>query len=496
MKQCTPTEALALAVAEPGSRVRRIDSDNRGHPRTDRLVDALASGRAFAVRVRHEIVAVDFDCDTAAGDARQFAGYCRAHELDPVVLASGTADHFHVFVRVDDEATRRLMVKEARRLHGDVRQAHNLIRPPLSPHRRGGQSELLDPRDPLDAIDALLGRLDHIAPRLHRLLLFGDLGHEYRSASEMMQAITTGAVHAGWTEAQLLDAFLDPANLGGARVRERDVTERRGADGYVATCWNKAVQFVARAQLAEIQAAVDAAPWPGRSGGTDRAVMQAYVNIAQRANTITPDASQRRLADEAGVSAKTVERTQPRLVEGGWIVVKRPGYRTEAARWGFGPSAQGVGTYTATSTQGGRDVCADTMRAVAHDLWRFCGLGKGCQQTWTALASTPATIAQLVERTGYTRPTINRHVACLQDHDIVTRDDDHRYRVVDRFDLDALAADLDVAGIGDRQREHHRRQRDLYAKYLEHDRFTLHCRQWRPSPRLRRALRHMVRRTR
>jgi hypothetical protein len=91
MKQCIPTEALALAVAEPGSRVRRIDSDNRGHPKTDRLVDALASGEAFAVRVRHAIVAVDFERDTAADDTKQFAGYAGAHFLDPVVLASGTA---------------------------------------------------------------------------------------------------------------------------------------------------------------------------------------------------------------------------------------------------------------------------------------------------------------------------------------------------------------------------------------------------------------------
>jgi hypothetical protein len=39
------------------------------------------------------------------------------------VLASGTPDHIHVFVRVD-ERIRRLVVNEARLVHGDVRQAN------------------------------------------------------------------------------------------------------------------------------------------------------------------------------------------------------------------------------------------------------------------------------------------------------------------------------------------------------------------------------------
>jgi DNA-binding transcriptional ArsR family regulator len=454
---------------EPASRVLLIDADNRNGGWAT-LADALTGGGAFAVRVRPEIVAADFDHNTARGDTRQFVDYCRAHHLVPVVCASGGVDRFHVFVRVADGPTRKLLVKEARRLHADVRSGNNRVRPPLSPHRAGGRSELLDPLDPLNAIDALLGPLDGLAPRFHRLLRFGDMDGEYKSPSEMVQAITTGAVHAGWAEHELLEVLLDPANVGGWRVRERDQRERRRAEGYVRTCWKNAVRFVARASLAHFQATVDAADWSGQQGAVNKAVMQAYLDIAKRANTLTPDASQRRLADHAGVHAKTVERAQPRLVAADWIAVDRPGYRREATRWRFGPRCAGVGTY-AIPVLGGRGVYADTY-ALAHDVWRFQGLGKHVQQTYTALQDGPATIGELVERTHYQRRTISRHLERLRDHGLVTRAENGRYHVVEHFDFDALAVELGVAGTGERQRTRHRQQGALHAEYLEHDRFS------------------------
>jgi DNA-binding MarR family transcriptional regulator len=470
---------LATIVAQPGTHARRIDADNKS-PGTCTLAKALASGGAFAVRVRADIVAVDFDADTAHKDARTFVGYVRAHGLDPVVLASGTPGRNHVFTRVTDENMRRLVVKEARRVHGDVRQANNLIRPPCSPHRHGGRSELLDPLDPLDAADLLLGPLDNVPARYHRLLRFGDVGKEFRSRSECDQAIIAAAVLAGWTTKQLLDAFLNPRNIGGERVQELDHQRRRGAEGYLDIC----VRKVAKVQLARIQSALDATPWPGQAGGTDRAVLQALVNIATTACTVTPDASYRRLADTAGVRRQTVERALARLITKGWLVVDRPGRGREGTRWRFGPASRGGATY-AVRGQGGCVNVTQPRDILGHDAFRYQGLGKGVQQTLALLWRGPATVAALMAATGYRRGTIWRHLKVLQNEGLIARDEKNRYRALEDVDFDALAVQLDVVGIGERQRVKHQQQRETYVEYLARPRWFP---RWEPSAEIRAAL--------
>jgi hypothetical protein len=59
------------------------------------------------------------------------------------------------------------------------------------------------------------------------------------------------------------DQLLDPNNIGGARVREQDQRRRGGADRYLDIC----LRNVVKVQLATIQSAIDATPWPRQTGG-------------------------------------------------------------------------------------------------------------------------------------------------------------------------------------------------------------------------------------
>jgi hypothetical protein len=79
----------------------------------------------------------------------------QADGLHPVLVESGQPGHLHLFCRITDPAARTRYLNLARQRGIDVRQGHNRIRPPLSPHRNGLPVRLLTPEDPQQALAAL-----------------------------------------------------------------------------------------------------------------------------------------------------------------------------------------------------------------------------------------------------------------------------------------------------------------------------------------------------
>ena len=157
MKNTVPSakvrSAFANAVMARKSTAMLIDKDNHeaGWLRVD---DAVERDACFAVAVGEQVLAVDCDNgDLAAVD--ELCACIEARGAHPVVFASGRPSHRHVFAAVEDDATRELLAKEAKRLGFDLRSGARRIRPPFARHRCGGRSRLLVPSSPRKALEML-----------------------------------------------------------------------------------------------------------------------------------------------------------------------------------------------------------------------------------------------------------------------------------------------------------------------------------------------------
>lgn len=97
---------FARTIAEPGERALLINEKNEpgGWMPID---DAVRSGRAFAVRCRPKILALDAD-DPEKGALLEHCAVCMARlaSLSPVLVASGRLGHRHLFVRIIDAGIR------------------------------------------------------------------------------------------------------------------------------------------------------------------------------------------------------------------------------------------------------------------------------------------------------------------------------------------------------------------------------------------------------
>ena len=337
---------FAKAIARPGTKALLISPDN-SHDGWLSLPNAVASGRAYAVEVAEDVLAIDCDDSDRRHVVEPLATRCRNAGYRPVMLNSGQPGRIHLLTRVLDPVSREGMADFARQHRLDVRSC---IRPPLSPHRLDLPLSFIAPTDPNDALIALeFGHRAHrLSRRMHRLLRNGDSEARYESRSEVVQAIATGAINACWSERRLYWALRDERNVAGVRVRE--IAERQGdtaAEQCVHRTWLKATRYALanppvanRPQvLALIEALRDAANrllGPGLAGGTDRAVLGAHADIAAMTGKFVYSASVREIAEYAGVSYPTVSRSNRRLCGAGWLSLVTSHRGTDAATWRLG----------------------------------------------------------------------------------------------------------------------------------------------------------------
>jgi hypothetical protein len=106
-----------------------------------------------------------------------------------------------------------------------------------------------------------------------------------------------------------------------------------------------------------------------------------------------------------------------------------------------------------------------------HDVFRWSGLEKSACQVWQALRQHPARVDELAEATGRHAKTIERALnrmmnlvdpltgECLS---MIASDDNETYIALP-VDLDRIAKIVGTAGIGERQRKEHAKERYLHA---------------------------------
>jgi hypothetical protein len=301
-------------------------------------------------------------------------------------------------------------------------------------------------------------------PRLAWRLLRGDAETlaRYHSRSEAEGALCASLARAGFT---LADAIrLLRSHPGPGKFAELDASDPKNAIRYLALTWHSATAWLADheneggALAAQLRQWATSRPWPGRSGATDRAVYLAHLDIVARCGRDPHHASARDLAELAGVSWQTAANANHRLVDADLLELVMPATPTLAHVWRlcehkltlYHLTCDGVSTY-----------------ATSHDLFRWQGVGKAGAEVLAALAAGVTSERDVAAATGRHVTTVRRKLRQLLGVALVEPLGDGYWRAVDDPDLDRAAIEWNVAGIGERQRVRHEKERQDNRLYLD-----------------------------
>jgi predicted transcriptional regulator len=207
---------------------------------------------------------------------------------------------------------------------------------------------------------------------------------------------------------------------------------------------------------------------------TDTKLMDALLKIAGQAHKVTFDASIRVLAEMAGISTATVPKGLSRLSDAGYLARCKPSQRKSgnAARYRVTLPQDKVDTHEhrgvggACTHRNGEYVSTLSILDPADDVWRYKGLGC-CRPTYEVLLNGPLTLEDLVTISCRSDRTITRHLKKLSIYGLTERKSNGQWVAFER-PLDEVAVELGTKGVGERQSERHRLEREAYSHYLLH----------------------------
>jgi hypothetical protein len=207
-------------------------------------------------------------------------------------------------------------------------------------------------------------------------------------------------MQAGRSEDELLAAFLEPINAGGAKVREQ-----RDPRAYVRRCWVAAQRYLqSHPGLGDVERARDYAHqvfavamsqrWPAKAGATDFFVLVAHIYTASIAGRVYDyGLSLMKVKELAGITQhKTARRSQARLIKKGWIGGLPRAAQFQPSRWSLHIPEE----------------VTNTPLRHTHDIWVWQGLGKSAARVWIYLSVKPMTISEMHQVSGISRATIHR----------------------------------------------------------------------------------------
>jgi hypothetical protein len=316
-------------------------------------------------------------------------------------------------------------------------------------------------------------RLSAVMDALRR---FGDVDGHRGDRSAVAAAVTLAMVMAGWTFPEFLAAVLDPANKGFDHLRREKGGASRPRGEVVAAArrmWFGRVRFAlcfpatggpvpreVELAVAAVEVA-DPRRWAGQGGPSERAVLDALLDLAARCRVVEVGRDVRSLALDAGVSRSAAAAAVHRLIRDGWLTLVTRGsgrlgsvYRltvpadlmkAAAARvascldtgWTLDPAP--LGKHDAAPSPRVLPLVARQADAATHD-----GLGRHAGYLMDVLLEQPATTAELVHRTGLDPRTVRRHLGRLAAVALV-RPADTGW-VADATRLEVAATQLAVAG--------------------------------------------------
>lgn len=162
-------------------------------------------------------------------------------------------------------------------------------------------------------------------------LLDGDLtlGSDWSDIS----SVALSCFRREWTFEQFSDKLYDSA-LGKryARGKRQNFKTREQFDKNIRRAWEFADdgmdygydERIVRERLGDLLARVQAAPWPGRGGSSERAVAIALVTLGHELNRFTVDATTHTIALRAALSKRAASEATWRLARKGLLTINKP----------------------------------------------------------------------------------------------------------------------------------------------------------------------------
>lgn len=460
---------LARAVLGPGQKVWLVTEDN-GRGDLCSVERAVASGQAYMGVVRSDVLALDVDTSerkAAAAGLQVILAWLRTHGIGYVLVASGRPAHRHLFAVVPDQVVREALRELATAHQVGVRADNALIRPPLSPHRKGLDVSLIEPADPRQALAAL--RRAPRRPLKHEhdeMLRTGVSTHP--TPSERLMTLCLAMYQAGWTMGESYDVLR--SNPGGRSLH------KTGRDPWVAfqRTWRRAIERVRASPswggpqelIVELQALRDraeATSWSGQAGITQRMVLMAVIDLAMKLNQIEVNYAERDLLlATSRATRKSIRNALRALVRQGWLRRVSTGTGKQASRYRLLIDKK---TPCTTSTEGG--VRLDGV-FVSNDLFaRGGGLGASAAWVYEVLMVT-----QTVMTTKEVALAANRHPATarrallrMAHHGVVTESKEGWK--AGPVGIHDAAVRRGSAGAGQELAEQHRQERRVYRGHEE-----------------------------
>lgn len=258
--------------------------------------------------------------------------------------------------------------------------------------------------------------------------------------------------------------------LNGAEVRTVAASISKKPNGAAgASVVPRAEYDAARGDLVLLTELVLRWRWTGRNATTKRGVLLAILRIAYRAGRVRVSASERQLAEFAGVGRKAVHRALVALVADGWLgkIPQRfdfadPTQPARATIWHVKRPKR-----IQPSNVLGRDVSAEIVTVLtqdeAPDVWRnMTGLGHSAERVYAALSVPAPSARRFALALGMNQRTVLRAIHRLEQHGLANRTEAGWQRT--DASPDAVGTTLRSHGTLERQRREHEHDREKFER--------------------------------
>jgi len=473
--------------------------------------EAAWSGRAFMVKARADIVAIDNDNSDEVTVWEFLDEYPTYLDLLPVVSGSGGEGRSHLLARIEDPVEREGFIRDAKGFGFRDVQAGRWIRPPMSPHPAGGASRLVN-MDASQAVAALRVTSDLPGPlgaKAKVALFLGPSTATSKDASSVLMAVTLGMVANGWSDEKVMFDILMryPGGASLHRRMEKDGwSKERAFEWWQQHTLAKARERVAasptirsksdvRPTLAGLKAWMAVHQWKGTGGSTDVLVLGHLLGLAiEHGRVRSIGASVRQVAEQVGVSHPTALRSLRHLHQLG-VIRREPredaenlnGYEgplanryaitvppfsseVEERAWREGSMKPSSVWEMNQSDPGGcenvRLVHLPHNISAAHDAFRHGALSKAKYRVLSLLGEEPLSARQVSNLLGRAKGAplsgTYGHLRVLTDLGLATKVEGGW--VVGDLDLDVIAEQFGTTGKAERQRVEHNKSRDRAQK--------------------------------
>lgn len=300
-------------------------------------------------------------------------------------------------------------------------------------------------------------------------LLRGESLNRFHSRSEAEQALITSLVNTGHGYDSILELFLlypcagkfsDIYSKNPDKGREWLLRSVRKAEA-----WTQAHESYGRRIARNALEWAKSYEWAGRTGAYDRAIFIAHARIAFQCGQVNYAAPCRTLAEMAGVNFLTAANATRRLQALRLI-------RLEKAAVAYFAAVYRIGELNTLPHREDVRKCIK-FEELAHDVFRFQGLGKTAALVWDCLLDNPApqTSSQIAHQTGRLRETVEKHLVRMQQYGMAAishlETGEYGWQPNPKANLDDIANRLQVLGIGEEQRRRHQQEREQFKGHFK-----------------------------